>query len=129
MHQQQEQQDSHVVLNVGGTRYYTSVQTLRNKAGTFFDAYFSGRYAMDRMADGSIFIDRDGACFGHVLDYLRDGRVSVAEEGAEASVSLLRTLKREFGFYCIELVEAPREVAYAVGGRDANNQFLSSVER
>jgi hypothetical protein len=48
-------------------------------------------------------VDRDGEHFGHVLEYMRDGVVTVAEPGAHPSVSLLRSLKREFGFYCIEL--------------------------
>jgi hypothetical protein len=53
---------------------------------------------------------------------MRDGYVSVAEPGAHPSVSLLRALKREFGFYCIELVveqavEPERdEVEYVMGG-------------
>jgi N-acetylneuraminic acid mutarotase len=93
------------------------VQTLRRVPHTFFDAYFSGRYAQDVCDDGSIFVDRDGEHFWHVLEYMRDGVVSVAEEGASPSVSLLRLLKREFGFYCIELcVEqaVELEIAYAM---------------
>jgi hypothetical protein len=54
------------------------VQTLRRVPHTFFDAYFSGRYAQDVCDDGSIFVDRDGEYFGHVLEYMRDGVVSVA---------------------------------------------------
>jgi hypothetical protein len=79
------------------------VQALRRVPHTFFDAYSSGRYAQDVCTDGSIFVDRDGEHFGHVLECMRDGHVSVAEAGARPSVSLLRALKREFGFYCIEL--------------------------
>ena len=78
MQTHQEQQEGRVELEVGGRRFVTSVQTLRRAKGTFFDAYFSGRYAMDRAEDGSVFIDRDGEAFGHVLEYLRDGVVSVA---------------------------------------------------
>jgi hypothetical protein len=84
--------------------------------------------------DGSIFVDRDGEHFGHVLQYMRDGVVTVAEPGARPSVSLLRALKREFGFYCIELVaeqaaepEEP-EMAYVVGGAGVYGR-LSSMER
>jgi hypothetical protein len=107
---------------------------LRRVPHTFFDAYFSGRYAQDVCDDGSIFVDRDGEHFGHVLQYMRDGVVSVADPGAHPSVSLLRALKREFGYYCIELVadqaaepEQP-EVAYAMGG-DGIGGVLSSMER
>jgi hypothetical protein len=134
MHQHKEAQEGRVELNIGGYRFQTSVQALRRVPHTFFDAYFSGRYAQDVCDDGSIFVDRDGEHFGHVLEYMRDGHVSVAESGADPSVSLLRALKREFGFYCIELVaEQPAEperpeVAYVVGGVD-DSETVSSMER
>jgi N-acetylneuraminic acid mutarotase len=111
------------------------VQALRRVPHTFFDAYFSGRYAQDVCDDGSIFVDRDGEHFGHVLEYMRDGVVSVAEDGACPSVSLLRLLKREFGFYCMELcterVAEPEqpEMAYVMGGRGVGLTMLSSMER
>jgi hypothetical protein len=134
MHKHKEAQEGHVELNIGGSHFQTSVQTLRRVPNTFFDAYFSGRYAQDVCRDGSIFVDRYGEHFGHVLEYMRDGHVSVAELGARPSVSLLRALKREFGFYCIELVseqvvepEQP-EVAYVMGGR-RSGVILSSMER
>jgi N-acetylneuraminic acid mutarotase len=123
-----------VELNIGGYRFETSVQTLRRVPHTFFDAYFSGRYAQDVCADDSIFVDRDGAHFGHILEYMRDGVVSVAEPGARPSVNLLRALKREFGFYCIELcAEQPTEphqpeVALVMGGHHAGYS-LASMER
>jgi hypothetical protein len=127
------QQEGHVELNIGGFRFETSVQTLRRIPHTFFDAYFSGRYAQDVCRDGSIFVDRDGEDFGHVLEYMRDGMVSVAEPGAHPSVPLLRALKREFGFYCIELVADPPaeqlEIAYVVGGDGDGGGVLSSMER
>jgi N-acetylneuraminic acid mutarotase len=129
MQKQQEAQQGRIVLDIGGYRYTTSVQTLRRLPGTFFDAYFSGRYTMDRSEDGSIFIDRDGKHFGQVLEYLRDGVVSVAETySSELDVGELRWLKREFGFYCIELCEDPQEVAFVVGGRDCDD-MLASIER
>jgi hypothetical protein len=129
MQKQQEAQQGRVVLDIGGYRYTTSVQTLRRLPGTFFDAYFSGRYTMDRSEDGSIFIDRDGKHFGQVLEYLRDGVVSAAEKDAsELDIGVLRWLKREIGFYCIELYADPHEVAFVVGGRKSRNT-LSSVKR
>ena len=75
METHQEHCEGRVELDVGGRRFVTSVQTLRRVKGTFFDAYFSGRDAMDHAEDGSVFIDRDGEAFGHVLEYLRDGVV------------------------------------------------------
>jgi hypothetical protein len=132
MRKHKEAQQGHVVLNIGGCRFETSVQTLRRVPQTFFDAYFSGRHAQDVCADGSIFVDRDGEHFGHVLEYMRDGHVSVAKPGARPSVSLLHALKREFGFYCIKLVaETPLQIetAYVVGGLDLQRIRLSSMER
>jgi hypothetical protein len=135
MHTHAEQQQGRVELNIGGYRFETSVQSLRRIKHTFFDAYFSGRYAQDVCEDGSIFVDRDGEHFGHVLEYMRDGCVSVAAPGASPSVPLLRLLKREFGFYCIELVaEEPAEpeqleTAFVMGGCDASGNCLSSMER
>jgi hypothetical protein len=84
--------------------------------------------------DGSIFVDRDGEHFGHVLEYMRDGVLSVTDVGARPSVSLLRALKREFGFYCIELcAEEPvepeqSEMAIVIGGNKID-AVMSSMER
>jgi hypothetical protein len=134
MYKYQEAQEGRVELNIGGYRFETSVQTLRQVPHTFIDAYFSGRYAQDVCNDGSIFVDRDGEHFGHVLDYMRDGVVSVAIDGSCPSVSLLRALKREYGFYCIELTdEAPSEperlgAAFVLGGID-DSRTISSMER
>jgi hypothetical protein len=122
MHKHKEAQEGRVELSIGGYRFETSLQTLRRVPHTFFDAYFSGRYVQDVCSDGSIFVDRDGEHFNHILKYMRDGVVSVAEVGAHPSVSLLRALKREFGFYCIELsaegsVESAQpEIAFVMGG-------------
>jgi hypothetical protein len=106
------------------------VQTLRRVLHTFFDAYLSGRYSQDVCADGSIFVDRDGEHFGHVLEYMRDGVVSVAaQEASELDISILRSLKREFGFYCIELMAEPEEVMFSVGGDDGELESISELER
>jgi hypothetical protein len=135
MQTHQEQQQGRVELSIGGHRFQTSVQTLRRLPHTFFTAYFSGRYAQDVCMDGSVFVDRDGEHFEYVLEYMRDGVVSVAEAGAQPSVSLLRALKREFGYYWIELVAeqpsvpAQLETVYIMGGFDMNGTTLSSVER
>jgi hypothetical protein len=135
MHMHKEAQEGRVVLNIGGYRFETSVQTLRRVPHTFFDAYFSGRYAQDVCNDGSIFVDRDGEHFAHILEYMRSGVVAVAEAGARPSVSLLRSLKREFGFYCIELsadepaaLEHP-EMAFMMGGIAINVNASASMKR
>jgi hypothetical protein len=81
MQKHKEAQEGRVELNIGGYHFHTSVQALRRVPHTFFDAYSSGRYAQDVCEDGSIFVDRDGEHFSHVLEYMRDGYVAVAESG------------------------------------------------
>jgi N-acetylneuraminic acid mutarotase len=135
MEMHQAAQEGRVELNIGGYRFETSVQTLRRVPHTFFDAYFSGRYVQDVCRDGSIFVDRDGEHFGHVLEYMRDGVVSMAEPGARPSVSLLRALKREFGFYCIELMVEQNleallpDMAYVLGGVGDDDKISSRMKR
>jgi hypothetical protein len=135
MHTHREAQEGRVELNIGGYRFETSVQTLRRVPHTFFDAYFSGRYAQDVCNDGSIFVDRDGEHFGYILEYMRDGVVSVAEADAYPTVSLLRALKCEFEFYFIELSmegsaePEQAEIVLVMGGTNNHGRSLSSVER
>ncbi|CAF5217253.1 unnamed protein product, partial [Rotaria magnacalcarata] len=60
------------ILNVGGKKYTTSIETLTRETDTFFTALFSGRWqlAVDPN-DNSIFIDRNGQVFTHILEWLR----------------------------------------------------------
>ncbi|CAF0903167.1 unnamed protein product [Adineta steineri] len=61
-----------VTLNVGGERYTTSVDTLTKEENTFFTALFSEQWELSRNPnDGSIFIDRNGELFKHILEYFR----------------------------------------------------------
>ena len=62
-----------ILLNIGGTKFHATRATLDKCP------YFNRK--LDRSArthfesDGSIFIDRDGTHFRHILNYLRDGEV------------------------------------------------------
>ena len=125
MQQVHNAQRSRVELDIGGTRYVTSVSTLRSRPGSMLDALFSGRHTVIEEEDGSVFIDRDGSAFGHVLAYLRDGVVAA---GCEDDARLLGRLKRDFDFYCLELVEE-RTMVLAVGGFDPSNNTVSTMER
>jgi len=49
-----------IVLNVGGVRFETSLQTLTSVSGTFLAAMFSGRHEARINAEGAYCIDRDG---------------------------------------------------------------------
>jgi len=68
-------QTAWVKLNVGGTCFETSVSTLSKC--NYFEAMFSGRYQVKKNNEGDIMvrIDRDGTNFGHILNYLRNGKL------------------------------------------------------
>ena len=90
-----------VVLNVGGTRFTTSVQTLTSVPNTFFASMFSGRFdlTLDADEDGAHFIDRDGSRFRHILDYLRDP--TGFELNADLTTAQRRELLKEAEFFCV----------------------------
>jgi hypothetical protein len=110
-------EDTSIELDVGGSKFVTSVATLRSSEGSMLDVLFSGRYMVDvcEAEEGGgyrVFLDRDGEVFRHVLAYLRDGVVGV---GVEDDMVMLSRLKREFGYYCLDLYEE-QEVAVVAGG-------------
>jgi len=65
-------QTSIIKLDVGGHKFTTSLPTLTSAPDTYLAALFSGRHSLAPNAEGAIFIDRSGAHFGHILNYLRD---------------------------------------------------------
>eukprot|EP01052_Picozoa_sp_SAG31_P032597 SAG31_NODE_3589_length_4093_cov_2.991487_5_plen_202_part_00 len=70
-----------VNLNVGGTIYSTSLETLRNHCqGSFLHSLFSGSWHVQRDECDRVFIDRDGPRFRAVLNFLRSGFIHVKSE-------------------------------------------------
>eukprot|EP01098_Paradermamoeba_levis_P016043 TRINITY_DN8440_c0_g3_i2.p1 TRINITY_DN8440_c0_g3~~TRINITY_DN8440_c0_g3_i2.p1 ORF type:complete len:368 (+),score=72.13 TRINITY_DN8440_c0_g3_i2:407-1510(+) len=74
------QQNSQVRLNVGGSLFDTSLDTLLKYKNSLLATMFSGKYALKKDANGAYFIDRDGTYFRYILNYLRDGEVILPEE-------------------------------------------------
>ena len=70
-------------LNVGGQIYTTSLATLTKYSESMLGAMFSGRFAAQKDSNGNYFIDRDGALFRYVLDFLRNGELQVPENSHE----------------------------------------------
>jgi hypothetical protein len=68
-----------IKLNVGGVRFETSRATLLGVTGSMLETMFGARVDMLQYDpdDGSVFLDRDGARFGMILDFLRDGNASL----------------------------------------------------
>lgn len=88
-----------VELNVGGVHYSTTRTTLAGGAvepgGTMLSAMFGGRLASRLDREGRVFIDRDGARFGYLLNYLRDGALT----GGARAEGLLYELREEAAFF------------------------------
>ena len=61
-----------VNVNVGGSRYTTTLSTLTKYPDSMLGAMFSGRHALVQQEDGSYFIDVDGEPFRYILSFLRN---------------------------------------------------------
>ncbi|KAK2843146.1 hypothetical protein Q7C36_011361 [Tachysurus vachellii] len=83
-----------IQLNVGGTRYSTSKQTLMWIPDSFFSSLLSGRISTLRDETGAIFIDRDPTAFVPILNFLRTKELDLRG----VSISILR---HEAEFYGI----------------------------
>ncbi|KAL6902381.1 hypothetical protein ACP4OV_005257 [Aristida adscensionis] len=73
---------SPVLLNIGGKKYATTVETLtQREPDSMLAAMFSGRHTLPHHpTTGMVFVDRDGKHFRHVLNWLRDGAIPVLSE-------------------------------------------------
>ena len=74
-----------VKLNVGGTKFETTLSTLTRYPDSLLAAMFSGRHKVLPCDDGYIFIDRDGTHFQTILNCLRSGKLSVPSSVAAAT--------------------------------------------
>ncbi|CAH0391876.1 unnamed protein product [Bemisia tabaci] len=83
-----------VHLNVGGTRFSTSRQTLMLVPDSFFTALLSGRISSLKDETGAIFIDRDPKTFAIILNYLRTRDIDLKNTD-------IRTLRLEAEYYGI----------------------------
>lgn len=86
----------YVKLNVGGSLHYVTLGTL-TKQDNMLRAMFSGRMEVLTDTEGWILIDRSGKHFGGILNFLRDGTLSLPETQQE-----LEELLAEAKFYLIE---------------------------
>uniref|UniRef100_H2YKV9 BTB domain-containing protein n=1 Tax=Ciona savignyi TaxID=51511 RepID=H2YKV9_CIOSA len=81
-----------VHLNVGGTRFSTSRETLGWIPDSFFSSLISGRISSNRDEQGAIFIDRDPEIFKIILGFLRTKEVDLHHVD-------IPSLKREAEFF------------------------------
>ncbi|XP_068310245.1 FH protein interacting protein FIP2-like [Pyrus communis] len=84
-----------VRLDVGGKIFRTTVSTFTNREPhSRLAAMFSGRHNLQQDENGAVFIDRDGKQFGHILNWLTDGKVPTLLED-----SVYEELLREAEYY------------------------------
>uniref|UniRef100_A0A4X2L662 BTB domain-containing protein n=1 Tax=Vombatus ursinus TaxID=29139 RepID=A0A4X2L662_VOMUR len=103
-----------VRLNVGGTIFLTTRQTLCRERKSFLSSLCQGQELQsDRDETGAYLIDRDPTDFGPILNFLRHGKLVLDKNMAEEGVL------EEEEFYNIGLLiriikDRPEEKGYAV---------------
>jgi len=94
-------------LNIGGKKYITTEATLISKGSNFFSAFLdnirSGTMKCVQDEEGCIFIDRNGAAFESVLEYLRTGNIVLPKGISRQQVVT------EFDFYSLQKGELETE--------------------
>ena len=116
---------STVKLNVGGHHFTTSIQTLTRDPNSMLAAMFSGRFEMKPSKDGTFFIDRDGTYFRFILNYLRDGKLSLPD-----GATFLEEIATEAEFYQIQGIldelKRPKSAARSKVGTNLSMLFEES---
>ncbi|XP_043996448.1 BTB/POZ domain-containing protein KCTD7 [Gambusia affinis] len=105
-----------ISLNVGGTLFTTRLSTLRRYDDTMLAAMFSGRHYIPRDAEGRYFIDRDGAYFGDILNFLREGELPQQDR--------IRSVHREAQYYAIGPLLDRLEQTQPLTGEKVRQAFL-----
>ena len=90
-----------VKLNVGGSKFETTLTTLTTYPDSMLGAMFSGRHEVPPDEEGCVFIDRDGKHFGTILNFLRTGTLDMP-----SSTKAVSELKREMEYYQLPGMEA-----------------------
>lgn len=93
-----------ISLNIGGTIYTTSIETLTRYPDSMLGSLFTQHQlpTITRDKDSNVFIDRDGPLFRYVLNFLRSSHLFLPDDFKE-----LDLLADEADFYQIpELIQA-----------------------
>eukprot|EP01112_Ceratiomyxa_fruticulosa_P004224 TRINITY_DN1465_c1_g1_i3.p1 TRINITY_DN1465_c1_g1~~TRINITY_DN1465_c1_g1_i3.p1 ORF type:complete len:346 (-),score=75.60 TRINITY_DN1465_c1_g1_i3:92-1129(-) len=115
-----------VRLNVGGQIFTTTMDTLTSCKGSYFDAMFSGRFALKREPDGTIFIDRDPTYFRHILNFLRGSLPPIDELRRD----ILVEIKNEADYYqlndLVDLMVPPTPIPDITKWKEGPNYVISN---
>ncbi|ESO97782.1 hypothetical protein LOTGIDRAFT_79214, partial [Lottia gigantea] len=95
-----------ITLNVGGYLYTTTKSTLCKYPDSMLGVMMSGKFDTSIDSNGHRFIDRDGAMFQHVLNFLRSSHLSLPSD-----FKTFDLLSIEADFYQIQpLIEAINQI-------------------
>ncbi|GAB2230250.1 hypothetical protein Drorol1_Dr00014508 [Drosera rotundifolia] len=112
-----------VLLNVGGKKFCTTVDTLtQREPDSMLAAMFSGRHTINQDSEkGYVFVDRDGEHFRHVLNWLRDGVVPKLKDSEYSE------LLREAEYY--QLLGFIEGINAALNKRKEDDGFSNELTR
>jgi len=118
---QQTTPDSCVVtLNVGGVKYVTHLSTLigDHRESLFAEVFRAWPTVMAKYVDqqGCIVFDRDGTIFRHILNFMRNGALTLPDDFCEWQL-----LKREINYFrippLVQLVSTlSNQIEFCLGG-------------
>ena len=86
-----------VKLDVGGSKYKTSLTTLQMYPNSYLGQLFSGKFESATNEDGEYFIDGNGDMFKYILDFLRRDKLMLPDDFTEYEL-----LSGEADFYQIQ---------------------------
>ena len=133
--------DKVITVNVGGTRYTTTLSTLTKYPDSMLGVMFSGRHDLPQQEDGSYFIDRDGEVFKYILMYLRDrdlcfdylhddGLNNPQGQPSPLESSLLKLVAHEAQYFELSELETKARIVLNLNrGQFTNGAFSFSVHR
>ena len=89
-----------IKLDIGGTIYKTSLNTLIKYKDSVIAKMFDKKYHNKPNKDGYYFIDRDGTYFKYILNWLRDGKLIIPTN----DIILLNHLLNESKYYQLTIL-------------------------
>jgi len=87
-----------IKLDVGGSLYKTTKDTLTKYQDSMLASMFSGRHPMQPDKNGYHFIDRDGKIFEYILKFLRDDNINLDD----VPKNIIKNIMDEAEYYNIQ---------------------------